>query len=55
MAYDSQSIHLKSWRELIAFNVAAYFEENREENLWRIDEYLTLKLKDFCFQLSRLA
>jgi hypothetical protein len=41
------------WRDLTVIALARFFEENRQGNLWRLDEFLTLRFKEHCLQLLK--
>ena len=43
------------WRDLTVIAAACFFEENRNENLWRLDEFLTLRFKEYCLQLLKMS
>jgi len=43
---------LKSFRDLLLVATAVYFEEDRFQNMWKIDEFLFLKFIPLCRQFS---
>lgn len=48
-----KEIPLRSFRDLVVLGAAAFFEADRGKNLWRVDEFLSLKLIPLCGQLAR--
>lgn len=43
---------LKSFRDLLILGAGVFFEADRPRNLWRVDEFLTLRFLPLCRQLG---
>ncbi|MGE0606771.1 MAG: hypothetical protein AB7O62_06560 [Pirellulales bacterium] len=43
---------LKSYRDLLVLSASVFFEADRPRNLWRVDEFLSVKLIPLCQRLS---
>jgi hypothetical protein len=46
------SLPPKSYKDLLLIGASVFFEDNRARNLWRVDEYLTLKFAPLCRKLG---
>lgn len=44
---------LKSLRDLMLISVAVFFEESPSLNLWRVDEFLSLRIEPLCQELVK--
>jgi hypothetical protein len=51
----TSDLPLKSWRDLLVIGASVFFEADRTRNLWRIDEYLTLRFVPLCERLAGLS
>ncbi len=51
---DVGNLPLRSFRDLMLITAAIFFEEDPRQNLWRIDEFLTLRVEPLCLQLAQL-
>ena len=47
-----RSLSLKSYRDLMIIGTAVFFEEDRFQNIWKIDEFLFLKFIPLCYQFA---
>ena len=45
---DLGSLPLKGLRDLMLISVAVFFEQAPSRNLWRVDEFLSLKMEPLC-------
>ena len=45
---DSGDLPVKGFRDLLLISVAVFFEEDPPRNLWRMDEYLSLRIAPMC-------
>ncbi len=43
---------LKSFRDLLILGASVFFEADRPRNLWRVDEFLTLRFLPLCHRLG---
>ncbi len=50
---DTQSLPLKSFRDLMLICAAVYFENDPPKNLWRVDEFVTLRITPLCERLAK--
>ena len=50
---DVRQLPLQSFRDLLLITAAVYFEADPQRNLWRVDEFLTLRIEPLCEQLAR--
>jgi hypothetical protein len=46
------TLPLKSFRDLLVLAASVFFEADPQRNLWRVDEFMTLKLLPFCRLLA---
>jgi hypothetical protein len=49
---DPGGLPLKSFRDLLVLGASVFFESDPARNLWRMDEFLSLKLVPFCRRLA---
>lgn len=49
---DPGGLPLKSFRDLMVIGASVFFESDPARNLWRMDEFLSLKLVPFCRRLA---
>ena len=47
------NLPLKSFRDLLLISAAVYFEADPPRNIWRVDEFVTLRIEPLCEQLAR--
>lgn len=47
-----RQIPLKGYRDLLVLGTSVFFEDDRQRNLWRVDEYLSLHLVSLCQELD---
>jgi len=47
------NLPLKSFRDLLLISAAVYFEADPPKNIWRVDEFVTLRIEPLCEQLAR--
>jgi|GEM_PF-1539128 len=52
-AMDLEKLPAKGLRDLMLICVAVFFEQSPTKNLWRVDEFLTLKIEPLCEQLVK--
>jgi hypothetical protein len=52
---DTQSLPLKSFRDLMLICAAVYFESDPPKNLWRVDEFVTLRIAPLCQRLAEFS
>ena len=52
-AMDLAMLPLKGMRDLMLISVAVFFEDSPSVNLWRVDEFLALRVKPLCESLAR--
>jgi hypothetical protein len=43
---------LKSFRDLLILGASVFFEAEHPRNLWRVDEFLTLRFLPLCHRLG---
>jgi hypothetical protein len=49
---DTGRLPLKSFRDLLLISVAVFFETSPSRNLWRVDEFLSLRIAPLCQRLA---
>ena len=52
---DTHSLPLKSFRDLMLICAAVYFENDPPKHLWRVDEFVTLRITPLCEQLAKFG
>jgi hypothetical protein len=48
----ADGLPIRSWRDLIVLAAAVFFEQDRRHNLWRLDEFLSLRFKEHCLRFA---
>jgi hypothetical protein len=48
---DTGDLPIKGMRDLLLICVAVFFEDSPSRNLWRVDEFLSLKIEPLCREL----
>jgi hypothetical protein len=51
-AQSTGTLPLKSFRDLLVLAASVFFEADPQRNLWRVDEFMTLKFVPFCRLLA---
>lgn len=54
-AQSTGTLPLKSFRDLLVLAASVFFEADPQRNLWRVDEFMTLKFVPFCRRLAELG